>query len=82
MKPPGPYDHAAIFTIGHSNHPPETFLALVEQHQISLFTPVQGDQAKARKASLQIWLYTLQNRFKKFTTGETDAPPPADEIHA
>jgi len=33
---------------------------LSEQHQTSLFTPQSGDAGIARRASLSIWLYTMQ----------------------
>jgi len=32
----------AIFTIGHSNHPLEVFLALVEEHRIGLIVDVRS----------------------------------------
>jgi uncharacterized protein (DUF488 family) len=42
MRSTGPQRDATIFTIGHSNHPPEAFLALVEQHQIRLVVDVRS----------------------------------------
>ena len=42
MESTGPNDDVAIFTVGHSNHPPEKFLALVEQHQITLVVDVRS----------------------------------------
>jgi transglutaminase-like putative cysteine protease len=40
---------------------------LTEQHQASLFTPTPGDERRARRASLAIWLYTLQAVTQNFT---------------
>ncbi len=42
MKSTGPGKDVVIFTIGHSNHPPETFLALVQQHRITLVVDVRS----------------------------------------
>jgi uncharacterized protein (DUF488 family) len=42
MESTGPNDDVAIFTIGHSNHPPDTLLALLEQHQITLIVDVRS----------------------------------------
>lgn len=42
---------------------------LLTQHQTSLFTPKSGDTGLARRASLRIWLYTVQSIIKKFLYG-------------
>jgi transglutaminase-like putative cysteine protease len=42
---------------------------LTEEHQSSLFTPEPGDVSRARRASLSIWLYTIQNIIQKFLYG-------------
>ncbi len=42
---------------------------LLEQHQASLFTPEPGQAGLARRASLRIWLYTIQSIVKKFLYG-------------
>ena len=34
--------------------------ALAEQHQLTLFTPYAGHPGRAKRASLSIWLYTIQ----------------------
>jgi hypothetical protein len=39
---------------------------LSEQHQASLFTPQSGDAGIARRASLSIWLYTIQDIIQDF----------------
>lgn len=42
---------------------------LLEQHQASLFTPNPGHARLARRASLNIWLYTIQSIIQKFLYG-------------
>ena len=42
---------------------------LLEQHQASLFTPDPGSAGLARRASLNIWLYTIQSIIHKFLYG-------------
>jgi transglutaminase-like putative cysteine protease len=42
---------------------------LLEQHQASLFTPAPGHVGLARRASLKIWFYTLQNKIQKILYG-------------
>ena len=42
MKHKGPQKDVTIFTIGHSNHPLEAFLALVERHRIGLIVDVRS----------------------------------------
>lgn len=42
---------------------------LLEQHQASLFTPNPGNAGLARRASLNIWLYTIQSIIHKFLYG-------------
>jgi transglutaminase-like putative cysteine protease len=43
--------------------------SLLEQHQASLFTPEPGHAGVARRASLSIWLHTLQSFIRKFLYG-------------
>ena len=42
MQSTAPDENATIFTVGHSSHPPAEFLALVEQHQITLVVDVRS----------------------------------------
>jgi hypothetical protein len=42
---------------------------LLEQHQASLFTPNPGHAGLARRASLNIWLYTIQSIIHRFLYG-------------
>lgn len=42
---------------------------LLEQHQASLFTPEPGHIGLARRASLDIWLYTVQSMVQRFLYG-------------
>jgi transglutaminase-like putative cysteine protease len=42
---------------------------LLEQHQASLFTPEPGHPGLARRASLDIWLYTVQSMVQRFLYG-------------
>ncbi len=42
MKEKSPRTAPTVFTIGHSNHPPERFLTLLEQHQIDLVVDVRS----------------------------------------
>lgn len=42
---------------------------LLEQHQASLFTPEPGRPGLARRASLDIWLYTVQSMVQRFLYG-------------
>jgi transglutaminase-like putative cysteine protease len=42
---------------------------LAEEHQSSLFTPEPGDAGRARRASLSIWMYTIQNIVHDFIYG-------------
>jgi len=58
MKNKTPKADFTIYTIGHSNHPPETFLALVEEHRIGLIadvrsSPYSGYVADFNKEPLQ-----------------------------
>jgi len=43
---------------------------LLEQHQASLFTPTPGQTKLARRASLNIWLYTIQSFIDRFLYGQ------------
>jgi hypothetical protein len=42
---------------------------LLVQHQASLFTPASGEPGLARRASLDIWFYTVQSIIRKFLYG-------------
>jgi transglutaminase-like putative cysteine protease len=43
---------------------------LLEQHQASLFTPNPGQTKLARRASLNIWLYTIRSFIDRFLYGQ------------
>jgi hypothetical protein len=59
----------------------EHIKTLAEQHQIALFAPDRGEIGTARRASLRIWLYTMQHKFKKFTKAQMDNHPPTGEAN-
>ena len=46
---------------------------LLEQHQASLFTPQPGNAGLARRASLNIWMYTIKTMIQKFLYGRSTA---------
>jgi hypothetical protein len=43
---------------------------LLSQHQDSLFTPNPGEPALARRASLDIWFYTVQTMIRRLLYGQ------------
>ena len=47
----------------------EAITILSKQHQDSLYTPKPGDVSMARRASLSIWLYTIQSIYKRILYG-------------
>jgi len=50
----------------------EAIETLSEQHEASLFTSEQGNVSRARRASLSIWLYTIQNRIHRLFNNNPD----------
>jgi hypothetical protein len=48
----------------------EPIETLLDQHQAALFTPVPGQPGLARRASLDIWFYTVRAILQKFFYGQ------------